>query len=141
MLAAATAGEVTEELLAQRLREHVERIDIDMALEYQARCRCPTVSVGYMQGAGTTLKHRCVLNASMHHVRSPCLCATQRFDLYTPLIICMPHLTPCPPGVQMQQGMAAGIRADAYLTPAAPRHAHGPDLHTCCAVLRLLAEV
>jgi ribosomal protein S9 len=30
---------VTEALLVSRLAEHVERIDTDMALEYQVRCR------------------------------------------------------------------------------------------------------
>jgi DNA topoisomerase-6 subunit B len=40
---------------------------------------------------------------------------------------------------QVAQGLAGGARTEAHLAPAGARHAHGPELHAECAVLRLLS--
>jgi len=62
-----------EQQLERQLREHVERIDMDMALEYQ-----------------------------------------------------------------MQVGLREGRRSEVFLVPKGPRHSYGPELHTECAVIKLL---
>mmetsp|Transcript_2968 Transcript_2968/g.8357 ORF Transcript_2968/g.8357 Transcript_2968/m.8357 type:complete len:148 (+) Transcript_2968:278-721(+) len=66
-------GKTSEEALERCLREHVEKIDMDMALEYQ-----------------------------------------------------------------MQVGMREGKQVDTYLVPKGARHMYGPELHTDCAVFKLL---
>lgn len=40
----------------------------------------------------------------------------------------------------MQQGIAEGARADAYLMPLTARHQYGPELHANVCVLRLLSD-
>ena len=40
----------------------------------------------------------------------------------------------------MQQGIAEGARADAYLMPLSSRHQYGPNLHANTCVIRLLAD-
>ena len=73
VLSGVRTGSISEKLLIQRLTDHVERIDTDMALEWQ-----------------------------------------------------------------MQQGIAAGSKVDAYLVPAGLRHMYGNELHSEVAVIKLL---
>ena len=42
---------------------------------------------------------------------------------------------------QMQQGIAAAARVDAFLAPASARHAYGPEMHAEACVVRVLREL
>lgn len=115
VLAGLASGEVNEEVLAKKLTEHVERIDMDMvrSVEFQL-----TLIVSAWCYKFLPLRYSFILSL------------TSDMCLYFLFLQALEY--------QTQQGIAEGTRVDAYLVPAGPRHRYGEELHSEVAAVRLL---
>ncbi len=124
LLAGVRAGTVSRALLEARLLEHVERIDTDLALEYQVRC-----GMQVLKPTLTCYTCPCALLAVL--CTSSALANCQAW---------LPTLLPFVILVQVQQGMALASKQQLYLAiPSATAQGSAvQELHAGCCVLHML---